>query len=82
VDLTATVEENHWWQGETANATGTNFDDTVFNVRGERAGHDWAHFGLGTIVDLGKNQITATANAITQGNTPQYWLALGYQYRF
>lgn len=80
--LNGTVEEVHWWQGRGEGATGTVIGLSDFALPGEKDTQDWARFGLGLTAEVGNGQLSAMANASTQGSNPKYWMGLGYQIKF
>jgi len=80
--LHLTVEQNRWWQGQSSSATGEVLGLSTFNLPGETFSRDWTQFAVGVTHDTGKGLITAFVNATTNGQNPQFWGALGYQYNF
>ncbi len=80
--LYATAEQNRWWQGQGAAATGYLVGVSTFNSPSQKYARDWSQFSLGATHALGTGKMSATANASTSGQNPQYWLALSYQYDF
>ena len=77
------IEQNFWWQGHEASASGEVLGLSTFNLPGAHFTRNWTHFSLGASRSLGNGQvISAFLNANTTDHNPQFWLNVGYQYNF